>query len=169
MPWPPPGTGDLDGDGWSPPEDCDEADASINPDAVDVPYNGIDEDCTGADLVDVDGDGHDAQEEGGADCNDANAAISPEATELCDNGTDEDCDAEIDEGCTQVSDPGDPGGIAWACASGAPAPCSGLVLLVVGVVLIARVTRAERPSLGLRLTTAAPSPPCDSARRSARS
>ena len=117
MRWPPPPVSDVDGDGWSPPEDCDDGDETINPEAADVPYNGVDEDCDGTDLIDVDVDGHDAVEAGGDDCNDATAQISPSASEICDNGDDEDCDGEIDEACAVRPDPGDPGGFAWACGT----------------------------------------------------
>ncbi|MFZ5481728.1 MAG: integrin alpha [Myxococcota bacterium] len=42
---------DLDGDGWIDGADCDDADASVNPDAEEVAGNGIDEDCDGRDVV----------------------------------------------------------------------------------------------------------------------
>ncbi len=140
MPAPPPFTDDLDGDGYSPPADCDDSDPDIHPAAVDVPYNGIDEDCDGADLTDVDGDGHDGELAGGEDCNDANPEIHPEAEELCDNGTDEDCDLSIDESCGEIADPGDPGGFAWACAqvSAELGGCWAVWLLALGLVLLRR-------------------------------
>jgi arylsulfatase A-like enzyme len=40
---------DNDGDGWSPPLDCDDDDPLINPGAEDVPLDGIDQDCNGRD------------------------------------------------------------------------------------------------------------------------
>ena len=41
---------DADGDGVSPPADCNDRNAEIRPGATDVPGNGIDEDCSGADA-----------------------------------------------------------------------------------------------------------------------
>ena len=38
---------DQDGDGFSPPEDCNEGDPDINPDAVELPGNFVDENCDG--------------------------------------------------------------------------------------------------------------------------
>ena len=45
---------------------------------------------------DHDGDGHDAQAEGGDDCDDADPAVYFGATEIC-NGVDDDCDGATDE------------------------------------------------------------------------
>jgi Putative metal-binding motif len=66
---------DADGDGYDETEDCDDTDASINPDATEIPYDGIDQNCDGIDLTDVDGDGFDAEEADGTDCDDSDASI----------------------------------------------------------------------------------------------
>ncbi|HEX8743461.1 MAG TPA: MopE-related protein [Thermoleophilaceae bacterium] len=41
---------DDDGDGVSPPADCDDGNAARRPGATDTPGNGVDEDCSGADA-----------------------------------------------------------------------------------------------------------------------
>ena len=87
---------DLDGDGWTMVDDCDEEDPEVNPGAEDLPYDGIDQDCDGDDLTDVDGDGYAAAAVGGSDCDDGDAAVHPGADELC-NGVDDDCDGTVDE------------------------------------------------------------------------
>src|SRR5689334_21752292 len=48
---------DDDGDGVPYASDCNDQDALKAPSAAEVPYDGVDNDCDGADLVDVDGDG----------------------------------------------------------------------------------------------------------------
>lgn len=46
------GTGptDGDGDGFAPPADCDDGNPNVHPGATEVCGNGVDEDCSGADL-----------------------------------------------------------------------------------------------------------------------
>lgn len=60
-----------------------------------IPYDGVDQDCDGADLVDVDGDGQDSTEVGGRDCDDTNPEVHAGNAEEC-NGIDDDCDGLID-------------------------------------------------------------------------
>ncbi|MEZ4317650.1 MAG: MopE-related protein [Myxococcota bacterium] len=124
---------DLDGDGFSPPFDCNELDAAINPAATEI-CDGQDNDCDGlADAMDPDvtdadfwfedsdGDGY-GNENASAilsclpvsgsvttndDCNDSNADINPAGTEVC-NTIDDDCD-----GLTDDADPSVTGAATW--------------------------------------------------------
>jgi hypothetical protein len=67
---------------------------------AEVPYNDLDEDCSGSDLIDVDGDGYDSdQVTGGDDCNDNDDEINPGESEICDDGIDNNCVNGEDEGC----------------------------------------------------------------------
>ncbi len=104
--------------------DCNDSDFRLNPGATEIPYDNIDQDCSGADLLDVDGDGFEGGS-GGADCDDANSQVSPGADETC-NGVDDDCDTVVDN--DPVSGPvfyadtdgdgfGDPNTTVVACAA----------------------------------------------------
>ena len=104
---------DADGDGAYEEVDCDDNDPERFPgndevpcDGIDqdcdwqdgsepeVPYDGIDQDCEDGDLVDVDGDGFDADVVGGDDCDDQDDDIHPGANEVPYDGIDQDCDGE---------------------------------------------------------------------------
>ena len=77
--------------------DCDDSAAGTNPDAEEIPYNGIDEDCSGEDITDVDCDGMEAESVGGPDCDDDEFFVNPLADEICNGGVDDDCDGLVDD------------------------------------------------------------------------
>ncbi len=82
---------DADGDGIPESADCDDADEYTYPGAHEVPYDGVDQDCDGADVNDVDGDGFVGDNGGGDDCNDSNPDVHPGAEVVCYDLIDEDC------------------------------------------------------------------------------
>lgn len=75
--------------------DCDDADESVHPGADETPYDGQDQDCDGADLTDVDGDGYDGGPSGD-DCDDDNTAVYPGAAEVWYDGVDANCAGDDD-------------------------------------------------------------------------
>jgi len=87
---------DADGDGFDSESDCDDADPSVNPDATETWYDGVDSDCDGGSDFDADADGHDSDAHGGDDCDDTDPAVSPSATEVWYDGVDGDCDGASD-------------------------------------------------------------------------
>jgi len=94
---------DQDGDGFSINQgDCNDSSASIFPGAVDICGDGIDQDCSGADLAcpidpTLTDDDFDGYSEAQGDCNDSNAAINPAAEEIVGNGIDENCNGMADD------------------------------------------------------------------------
>ena len=87
---------DNDGDGYFDITDCDDSLSSVYPTAPEVPYDGIDQDCLNGDLVDVDGDGFDAEIIGGTDCDDSLSSIYPGAVDNWYDGIDSNCDYQSD-------------------------------------------------------------------------
>ncbi len=86
---------DDDGDGVGSEltggDDCDDADATINPGVEEVWYDGVDSDCGGNDDFDQDGDGYVAVEYGGDDCVDTDASVYTGAADAWYDGVDSDC------------------------------------------------------------------------------
>ena len=80
---------DVDGDGSSPPADCDDENPNRHPAAADV-TNGIDDNCDGIVDPDRDGDTY-LRAPLGKDCNDDNPAIHPGARDIRGNRINEDC------------------------------------------------------------------------------
>ena len=84
---------DRDGDGWNANVDCNDGDPNVHPFAVEIWYDGFDENCDGWDDWDADGDGWAAN---AGDCNDADAGQHPGRDEVWYDGVDQDCDGGTD-------------------------------------------------------------------------
>ena len=101
---------DSDGDGVPDLVDCAPDDPTIFPGATDLPDDGIDQDCNGADMVtcfvDLDGDGFAGpsttlSQDGTCvgeglftvsdDCDDGDVGVNPDAEEVVEDGIDQDC------------------------------------------------------------------------------
>jgi hypothetical protein len=99
------GDSDVDSDGYTANEgDCNDAKAAINPGAIEICGDGIDQDCDGNDCENFDND-RDGYTPNEGDCNDANYFIHPGAIEICNDGKDQDCNGSdlICDGCFEVS------------------------------------------------------------------
>ncbi|GDX82115.1 hypothetical protein LBMAG42_39260 [Deltaproteobacteria bacterium] len=106
------GYADADADGWGACEECDDTDATVNPDGVEAVGDGVDSDCDGLEVCYEDADGDawrtDTTVSGGSvacnevgeasaaipdgDCDDADASINPDAIEVVGDEIDADCD-----------------------------------------------------------------------------
>ncbi len=104
--------------------DCDDGDATVSPDAIEV-CDGVDNDCDGDTdeydsegaspwYADDDGDGYGDPDDmvmscdsplgrvnNSADCDDSNPRVNPDATEICD-------ESDTDQNCNGLSDDDDP-------------------------------------------------------------
>lgn len=76
--------------------DCQDVDASINPGADDVWYDGVDQDCSGGSDFDKDEDGYRSAEYGWNDCDDDDPDVNPNSVEQF-NRKDDDCNGQIDD------------------------------------------------------------------------
>jgi hypothetical protein len=91
---------DVDGDDWSPPQDCDDSDEFVNPGVQEVEGNTIDDNCNG--QVDEAPAGVDDDQDGFTtngsppDCDDDNPGAHPGAAEAFD-GVDNDCNGVVDD------------------------------------------------------------------------
>ncbi len=72
---------DADGDGFLSDVDCNDQEASAHPGGGEVWYDGINQDCGQGSDFDQDGDGADAEEQGGSDCDDTDASVQEDCGE----------------------------------------------------------------------------------------
>ena len=117
----PPDELDVDADNhYACGDDCDDTDPNVYLTADEIPYDGIDQDCSGSDQTDVDGDGYDGGPNGD-DCDDTHETAHPGGNEKdnCGDTLDNDCDGDIDGADDECPGSGDwsPGGNDgnWGC------------------------------------------------------
>ncbi|HKQ48930.1 MAG TPA: putative metal-binding motif-containing protein [Phycisphaerae bacterium] len=101
--------------------DCNDAAASVYPGAMEIVGNDVDDDCSGAEICYVDGDGDgfgtpttaasaddDCADVGESstsdDCNDGDDTIHPGATEIVGDGIDQDCNGVDTQSCFMDGD-----------------------------------------------------------------
>jgi MYXO-CTERM domain-containing protein len=78
--------------------DCDDGDVAVHPGAVEVWYDGRDNDCSGGSDYDADGDGYDSLDwADGDDCDDGDDTVYPGASDTWYDGVDQDCDGAKDD------------------------------------------------------------------------
>jgi len=139
---------DKDGDGYGvgdptpfclPPNnsspldaDCDDLDPTSYPGATDIPYDGVDQDCDGVDLDDLDGDGSKFVD----DCDDNDPDRAPGADDIPDDGIDQNCTGS-DVATTLI------GGAGWRCGCQTASPSAASLW---GLLLIGLVGRRRRPA-----------------------
>jgi hypothetical protein len=93
-------TEDNDGDGYSPADgDCNDEDETIHPTAIEEACDGVDQNCDGVELDDIDGDGYLCEGAGGDDCDDFDPAVNPGAEDYCGDGVDVNCDLDAECDC----------------------------------------------------------------------
>ena len=119
---------DADNDGFSPPEDCDDFDQFVHPDADEVCNNGVDDDCDG----DTDEDDDDCDD----DPDDDDAADDDDADDD-DDGADDDDLALPDDDDSYTPDTGEWSGCCGSSQAGQGGGGLG-VLLLLGLVALRR-------------------------------
>ena len=128
---------DVDGDGYTSDEDCDDNNSFVYPGATEN-CDGVDNNCDGVlsdDELDLDGDGYAACPSSSlwygasniavGDCDDSTQLISPGQLEHCD-GVDNDCDGEVDEDLEQLCETACETGLEF-CALGSWVGCTAKV------------------------------------------